>query len=239
MSPEQFAGLVGSGSPGRHLQSWSRHLHDDFRRQNANRARPAESDDYFRQWALAHRQQRIVRLDHPLMHFAEKCLEKDAGRRFQTYDEILAAVGIVCRKHGFPVPQDEQDADAEFLRQWGIAMSLSNLGPRRRSDSKTAPDGGAVAGILRGLYGTGRAYMQTRKLKEALQATEKSLALNQYSTAAWNNLGGILVHLDRSADAKNAYLKSLNIEPENTGAMISLAQLHMDDGRIEGSTATV
>ena len=78
-------------------------------------------------WELAHRQQRIVRLDHPLFHFADKCLEKNCDRRFQSYDEILAAVEHDCREHGFPVPHDEQDARAEFERQWGIAMSLVNL----------------------------------------------------------------------------------------------------------------
>ena len=193
----------------------------------------ANSDEPFMQWALAHHRHRIATLDHPLMHFAEKCLEKDASRRFQSYDEILASVGQACRKHDFPVPQDEQDADSEFQRQWSIAMSLTNLGRAEEAITKLLqmadrwPESSQVHTEL------GRAYKILRKLPEAFQATEKSLKLYAYSTAAWNNLGGILTHLNRSGDAKNAYRKALQIEPENTGAMIGLAQLLMADGELK------
>jgi len=72
-----------------------------------------------------------------------------------------------------------------------------------------------------------------RQLPEALKAEEQSLKLSPYSTAAWNNLGGILTNLERCAEAKSAYRKALEIEPENTGAMIGLAQL-LHDGRGNG-----
>lgn len=190
-------------------------------------------EDYFSQWALAHRQQRITRLDNPLMPIAEKCLEKDAARRFQSYDELFAAVDKTCRNHGLPAPQDEQDVRAEFKRQWGIAISLRHLGHTDEAITKLNqmaaqwPDESEVYTEL------GAAYTELRSLQEARQATEKSLALYKYSTAAWNNLGGILANLQRTADAKNAYGKSLLIEPENTGAMIGLAQLHMADGELK------
>jgi tetratricopeptide (TPR) repeat protein len=190
------------------------------------------SEDYFRQWALAHRQQRITRLDHPLMPVAEKCLEKDAGRRFQSYGEILAAVEQACRRHGFPVPQDSQDTRAEFERQWGIVMSLRHLGRSEEAVIKLNqmaerwPESPEVYTEL------GATYLDLWKLQEAKQATEKSLALDQSSTAGWNNLGVILTHLERPTDAKNAYGKALQIEPENTGAMIALAQLLMAEGEM-------
>gem|GEM_PF-2036550 len=193
----------------------------------------ARSDDYFRQWALAHRQQRIVRLDHPLMQFAEKCLEKDADRRFQSYDEILEAVAQACRKNGFAIPHDEQDARAEFERQWGIAMSLVNLDrpdeaiPKLREMEARWPDSPEVYNELC------RAYMTLGQMQDALLMAEKALQLDQYSTADWNNLGGILSNLSRLNDAKNAYGKALQIDGENTGAMIGLAQLLMLEGELK------
>ena len=190
------------------------------------------SEDYFRQWALAHGEQRIIKLDHPLMHIAEKCLEKNAGRRFQSYDELFTAVEQACRRHGFPVPQDAQDTRAEFERQWGIAMSLRHLGRADEAISKLRqmaeqwPDASEIYTEL------GCAYMDFGNFQEALKAEEQSVSLSAYSTAAWNNLGAILANLERSADAQNAYRKSLQIEPENTGAMIGLAQLLMADGEM-------
>lgn len=190
-------------------------------------------DDYFRQWEQAHRQQRIVRLEHPLMPITEKCLEKDTARRFQSYDQLLEAVGDVCRKHGIRVPRDEQVARAEFERQWSIAMSLSNLGraeealPKLREMAARWPDASDVYTEL------GCAYMRLGNYEEALKAEQKSVGLSPYSTAAWNNLGAILAHLERPDEAKNAYRKSLEIEPENTGAMIGLAQLLMAEGELD------
>ena len=191
------------------------------------------SDDYFRQWALAHSQQRIVKIEHPLMHFADKCLEKSPDRRFQSYDELLAAVEKSCRSHGFPIPQDSQDTRAEFERQWGIAMSLSNLGraeeavTKLRAMAERWPDASEVYTEL------GCAHMRLGNYSEALKAEEQSIRLSPYSTAAWNNLGAILTNLKRFAEAKSAYRKSLQVEPENTGAMIGLAQLLMADGEMD------
>lgn len=192
----------------------------------------AKSGDEFKDWSSAHCQQRVVRIDHPLMDLVGKCLEKDANRRFQSYDEILASVEQVCRRHNMPVPQDEQEADAEFERQFSIAMSLGNLG---RSDEAIAklkqmaarwPESSKIHTELGGVY------LKLSLLQEAHEATERSLSLYPYSTAAWNNLGGILANLQKFADAKSAYSKSLRIEPENTGAMIGLAQLHMAAGEL-------
>lgn len=190
-------------------------------------------DDYFRQWEQAHRQQRIARLEHPLMPIADKCLEKDASRRFQSYDQLLEAVGEVCRRHGVATPRDEQVARADFERQWSIAMSLRHLGRADEAITKLDqmaqrwPDSSEVYTEL------GAVYSQLWKLQEALKATEKSLALDQYSTAAWNNLGGILANLERPAEAKSAYRKSLEVEPENTGAMIGLIQLLMAEAELD------
>ena len=184
-------------------------------------------------WASAHRTQRVARLDHPLMSFAEKCLEKDPRQRFQSYDEILAVVGQACRKNNFPVPQDEQTARAEFERQWGIAMSLVNLDrpeeaiPKLRQMESQWPESPEVYNEL------SRAFQRLGKTEEALTATQKALELDQYSTADWNNLGGILANLGRLAEAKSAYGKSLQIDAQNTGAMMGLVQLLIHEGELK------
>lgn len=182
-------------------------------------------------WAQAHLQQRVAKLEHPLMLFAEKCLEKERKRRFQSYDEILEAVGDTCRKHGLPNPKEAQSERAEFERQWSLAMSLVNLDRPAEAISKLQqmekqwPNSPEVQNTLC------RAYLKLGKLDKALAAVEQSLRLDQYSTADWNNLGGILATLGRLEEANNAYGKALQLEPENTGAMIGLAQVLMMLGK--------
>ena len=183
-------------------------------------------------WALAHFRQPVPRIDHPLMRCVEKCLEKDRRRRFQNYDEILSAIRDVGQKAGIGIPTDEQDTRAEFLRQWSIAMSQINLDHPESAIStlramqsrwREEPE------IYTELF---RAYWKLGDMEQALAATEKALQIDRYSTADWNNLGGILTACGRLSEARDAYMNALRIEPENTGAMISLAQLLMTKGEL-------
>ena len=188
---------------------------------------------HLKQWALAHKQQRITKLDHPLMAISAKCLEKDVQRRFQAYDEILTSVEQACHKHGLPVPREKKDVGAEFEREWGIAMSLVNLHRPKEAIARLIemesrwPESPEIQNELF------RAYRGTGQLEDAFRAVQRALQLDPYSTADWNNLGGVLSNLGRLTDAKNAYRKALQIDAENTGAMMGLAQLLMHEGRFE------
>ncbi len=76
----------------------------------------------------------------------------------------------------------------------------------------------------------GRVLIGLNRCEEALEATQRSLSIDSSRTAPWNNLGAILARLQRFDEAKGAFGKAVLIEPENTGAMFQLAQLHMMDG---------
>lgn len=187
----------------------------------------------FQHWALAHCHQKVVCREHPLMQLAGKSLEKNPCDRFQSYDEILSEVAELCRKHGFPLPQDQQAEDAEFERQWALAMSETNLGKSTEAIARLQQMKAQWPNLSQVYTELGGAYVRLGRFSEALAATEQSIKINPQSTSAWNNLGGILAYLNRSADAKHAYQTSLMIEPENTGAMIGLAQLHLVEGEFK------
>lgn len=184
-------------------------------------------------WVAAHFRQPIRHIAHPLMECAEKCLAKDRRKRFQSYDELLIAIREVGRKVGINIPGDEYDARAEFFRQWSISMSQINLDHPEsaiatlRGMQTRWPDEPEIYTEL------SRAYWNLGDLKQALGATQRALQLDQYSTADWNNLGGILTASGRPSEAQVAYKRALQIEPENTGAMISLAQLLIAQGKLD------
>ena len=184
-------------------------------------------------WVAAHFRQPVRRIAHPLMECAEKCLAKDRRKRFQSYDELLIAIREVGRTVGINIPGDEQDARAEFFRQWSIAMSQINLDHPESAIATLSgmqlrwPDEPEIYTELC------RAYWNLGDLKQALGATQRALQLDQYSTSDWNNLGGILTASGRPLEAQAAYKRALQIEPENTGAMISLAQLLIAGGELD------
>jgi serine/threonine protein kinase/cytochrome c-type biogenesis protein CcmH/NrfG len=181
-------------------------------------------------WVRAHIQQTIARIDSPLMGICGRCLEKDPKRRYQSYDELLDDLGAMCRKYRFDAPHEHQEEDARMESEFTRAMALNEAGKtgnaleELRVMVKTWPKAAKIYTEL------GKAALTLGMLPEALEATERSVRIDGSRTAAWNNLGVILTRMNRIADAKGAFGKALLTEPENTGAMIGLAQLLLDEG---------
>lgn len=181
-------------------------------------------------WATAHIHQSVPKIDSPLMGICARCLEKDAKRRYQNYDELLDALGVECRKHRLEMPREKQDVDAKMESAFIRAMALNDAGKPSKALAELRPMVEVWPKVAKIHTEMGRAALALGILSEALEATERSVRIDDSRTAAWNNLGVILTRLNRAAEAKAAFAKALLVEPENTGAMIGLAQLLLDEG---------
>jgi tetratricopeptide (TPR) repeat protein len=190
------------------------------------RTRPLEA------WAMAHIRQPITKIESPLMAVCARCLEKDTRRRYQCYDEVLDELGKVCRKHRLESPREHQEEDAEMDSAFTRAMALNDAGKPNRALAKLLPMGKTWPNVAKIHTEIGRAALALGALREALEATERSVRIDGSRTAAWNNLGVILARMNRFADAKEAFSKAILTDPENTGAMIGLAQLLLEEARI-------
>jgi serine/threonine protein kinase len=183
-------------------------------------------------WATAHVKQPITKIDAPLMAVCARCLEKDARRRYQSYDEILDDVGRVCRNHRIDPPREDHQEDAKMDSAFTRAMALNDAGnpgnalAELRSMAKAWPE---IAKIHTEI---GRALLALGRLPEALDATEHSVRIDGSRSAAWNNLGVTLARMNRMDEARAAFGKAIVVDPENTGAMLGLAQLLLDKGAI-------
>lgn len=78
----------------------------------------------------------------------------------------------------------------------------------------------------------GRLEYELGNLQNALEATKKAVCLYQYSSTALNNLGAIYLELDKNADAKTCLLRAVEIDPENSGALMNLANALVETGDI-------
>jgi serine/threonine protein kinase/Tfp pilus assembly protein PilF len=183
-------------------------------------------------WATAHIRQPITKIDSPLMGVCARCLEKDARRRFQSYDELLDELGKVCRKHRLESPREHQEEDAKMESAFTRAMALNDAGTPSKALAELLPMAKAWPDVAKIYTEIGRAALALGTLPEALEATERAVRLDGSRSAAWHNLGVILARMQRFAEAREAFTKAVIIDPENTGAMIWWAQLLLEEGRI-------
>ena len=69
------------------------------------------------------------------------------------------------------------------------------------------------------------AYLREKKYKEAVNYYEKFILLNVTNAMMWNDYGYALEHIGRKEDAKNAYSKSLELDPSFIFAKRNLKRL--------------
>lgn len=76
-------------------------------------------------------------------------------------------------------------------------------------------------------------YQNFGDLAKAEEAYKKALAINKLSDYAWSNLGALYMRQERYDMAKEAYLKWLEILPDDENAYIAVAQLYAT-GKVSG-----
>jgi tetratricopeptide (TPR) repeat protein len=84
-------------------------------------------------------------------------------------------------------------------------------------------------------YQLARALRRTSDKQSAIKAFENSLRLNPKDTNAWMNLGATHEELKDPISAKKAYEEALKVNPEYVPAVYYLAELEVDEGRIDNA----
>ncbi len=77
-------------------------------------------------------------------------------------------------------------------------------------------------------------YIKHGRSKDALKQLHKVARLEPEGFIAWNNLGGLYFYLDRLADARNMFERSLEIET-NYGAYANLGTIYHTEGHYAGA----
>jgi serine/threonine protein kinase len=183
-------------------------------------------------WMAAHGQQRIRFPDSPLTAIATRCLEKDPRRRFQTFDDLLDALSTICRKKRVDIPLEGKPADVEFLSQYSKAQTFAGTGKILEAERllRTMIARWPNRSIV--LTELSRVLIASGRWADGILAARRSLEICPSSSAAWNNLGAALGHLRKIEEAQEAYSNALLVDPENTGAMMSIADLYLKDGKL-------
>jgi serine/threonine protein kinase len=182
-------------------------------------------------FAKAHLNAPIIRIDTPFWPILEKCLTKDAAGR-PTLAELRREVSTLAdraRVTLMPIPQIDHDDDELYAR----AQSLAALGQAPAALESIEeytrrypqhPWGWTEKSVI---------FLHLGQLDASIAATRESLRRDSGNSHAWNNLGVALLEKGQDDEAANAFRLALEHDPYNTASMASLAGILARKGKTE------
>jgi serine/threonine protein kinase/thioredoxin-like negative regulator of GroEL len=185
------------------------------------RIRP-DSQDIGSEFFQAHCKQVPLPVESPLMPVIVRCLGKKPEHRYDTYDALLADLGVVAKKLRVRLPLVVHVAkeDEELFAQ---AQSYVVLGDKDRALKAIDEYVSKYSANYCGWTEKGRIHFERAEYQQGLAATKQSLEANPYNTHAWNNLGILLNRTKAPLDeVKKAFANALHFDPFNTVAMMNL-----------------
>ena len=187
---------------------------------------PNDADELMHLWAMAHHRGSVRPAKFPLFPLVLHCLEKDPRKRFQSFDEVLAALSKIADANKIGLPK-EQLTNSEFSDDYALAMSLAALGKPDDAMSKLAELTRRWPKVSQPFNAIGKLLLIQCRDSEAIPWFKRALEIDETRTAPWNNLGGAHARLGQDEPAEFAYSCAIQADSENTGAMIGLAQVLM------------
>jgi serine/threonine protein kinase len=177
-------------------------------------------------WARAHHYGRVRAVKFPLFPIVQRCLEKNPTKRFQSFDDVLAAVAKIADASNLRLP-NEQITDSEFDDTYALAMSLTALGRPDEAITKLTAITQKWPQVPQPFNEMGKILLTQGKTSQAIPWFKRALEIDESRSPAWNNLGGAHARLGQLEPAEFAYSCAIQADSENTGAMIGLAQVLM------------
>ncbi len=175
-------------------------------------------------WAIAHHRGNIRRADFPLFPIVQRCLEKNPAKRFQSFDEVLAALEKIALAHKLRLPKEEIQ-DSEFDDAFALAMSLVSLGRPEEAVTKLREITTRWPDMPGPFTEMGKILLERGRTEESIPWLKRAIEIDESRSAPWNNLGNAHARLGQLEVAEHAYAAAIHVDSENTGAMLGLAQM--------------
>ncbi len=162
-----------------------------------------------------------------------RCLAKDPAARYPDTLALLADLTRMCKQHNIPLPPKPVISGQKGRELSALARGLSAVGkPKEALDAvrqlvKIEPE---IAGHWTEL---GRLLLEHGDDHAAIAAMERSLALDETRSPAWNNFGIALKRAKKWQGAVFAFDRALDCDPFNTAPMLNSSEALMQFGQAE------
>ncbi|MCX6841550.1 MAG: serine/threonine-protein kinase [candidate division WOR-3 bacterium] len=173
----------------------------------------AESARFWREMHRLHSGAPVPRLDSPLFAIIQLCLEKEPGKRYQSFGKLRGDIEpLLKRQTGETVRPPELRALEVW--EWGNkGVSLNTLG--RCEEAIRCFDKALELDPQEALAwdNKGSSLDSLGRYEEAIRCYDKALELDPRNAAVWYNKGLSLDSLDRYEEAIHCHDKALELDP--------------------------
>ena len=175
----------------------------------------AESARFWHEMHRLHSETPVPGLDSPLFAIIQSCLEKEPGKRYQSFGKLRGDIEpLLKRQTGETVRPPELRALEVW--EWGNkGVSLDTLG--RCEEAIRCYDKVLELDPQDALAwnNKGRSLDSLGRHEDAIRCYDKALELNPRNATAWHNKGLSLDSLNRYEEAIRCYDKALELDPQD------------------------
>jgi tetratricopeptide (TPR) repeat protein len=161
-----------------------------------------------------HREAPVPQLDSPLFPIIKRCLEKEPGRRYQSFKQLRSDLEPLLKRQSGEVIRMPKLGELE-AGEWGNkGFSLHFLGCYEEAirclDKALELDPcDALA-----WNNKGASLDKLDRPEEAISCYEKALKVNPQYAHAWGGKGICLAHMNEHAQALKCFEQALNLDPQ-------------------------
>ncbi|MCX6841549.1 MAG: tetratricopeptide repeat protein [candidate division WOR-3 bacterium] len=181
----------------------------------------SESARFWREMHRLHSKAPVPQLDSPLLAIIQRCMEKEPGKRYQSFKELRKDLEPLLRRltgEAISPPELGSLKAWEWNNKGSSLLHLRRYEEALRSFDKALETDPSHAGAW---SNRGCNLHSLGKYDEALHCHDKALELDARTARVWHNKGCTLFSLGRYEEAIGCYDKALELDPRNAGAWSS------------------
>jgi serine/threonine protein kinase/predicted TPR repeat methyltransferase len=178
----------------------------------------SEMTRFWREMHRLHATAPVPRLDSPLFPMIRRCMEKDPGKRYQSFKELREDLEPLLRRQTGEVVRIPELLTLNAWEWHNKGNNLAILG--RHEEAVRCYDRALELEVHNaGTWSDkGVSLRRLGRLEEAIDCHEEALEQDAHDVGAWVNKSACLIDLGRREEADSCYNKALKLDPRNAGA---------------------
>jgi len=160
-----------------------------------------------------------------------RCLVKDPAKRYHGPSALFDELSHICERNGIPLPPAPKAIGRRAKELLALARGLGAVGKQDEAIRAARELVEVEPEVAANWTQLSRLLLEEGDNNSAQYAIERSLALDETRSPAWNNFGIILKGQKKWQQAAIAFDRALDSDTLNTGAMLSSSEALQNLGR--------
>jgi eukaryotic-like serine/threonine-protein kinase len=170
-----------------------------------------------------HTEGTLAPLASPLFPVAQKCLQKEPSKRYQTFRDLRKDLDDLMKRQTGEVMVVEETRELEAWELYNKAFSLASLGHLEEAIGYYDKVLALESKNTNAWNNRGVCFRKLGKTDEALKCYEKAIESDRHNASAWNNKGNLLYSLGKFTESIVQLNRAIDLDPTNESAWLNRA----------------